>query len=150
MAQAIEPVWFTIPGKMRGKGRPRARVMGKFAHIHTDTKTANAEAMVRQFAALAMRGRNLLEGPLKLSVTVWLQRPASWSKRKRAENPIPTGKPDLDNIAKLLSDSCNGIVFTDDSQISDLRIVRLFVPDGVPECTEIIVGPIAAALAVAA
>lgn len=147
---ALEPVWFTIPGRMRGKGRPRARVMGKFAHIYTDEKTANAEAMIRQFASLAMRGRPLLVGALKLSVTMWLQRPKSWSAKKRLENPIPTGRPDIDNCVKGILDSCNGIVFADDSQISDLRIVRLFVPVGVPERTEIIVGPIAAALAVAA
>jgi Holliday junction resolvase RusA-like endonuclease len=138
----IDPVWFVIPGRLRGKGRPRARVMGKFAHIHSDPKTVNAEAMVREFAAKAMAGRSLLEGAVKLSVTIWLQRPKSWSAKKWIENPIPTGKPDLDNVVKLVGDACNGILWSDDSQIADLRICRMFCPPSVPERTEIMAGQI--------
>lgn len=123
-------VRFTIPGKLRGKGRPRARVVAGHAHIHTDEKTASAEAMVRTMGAGAMAGADLIDGPIHLSVTVNLNRPASWSKRKRAENPIPTGKPDLDNVVKLIGDSLNGIVWQDDSQIASLHIVRRFVESG--------------------
>jgi Holliday junction resolvase RusA-like endonuclease len=137
-----DPVFITIPGRLRGKGRPRARVVGKFARIHTDAATASAEAVVRQFAALAIRGRPLLEGALKLNVTIWLHRPKSWSKRQRLENPIPTGKPDLDNVCKLVADSLNGIVFHDDSQISELMVKRLFIAESHPEQTEIVIGPL--------
>lgn len=134
---SVREVRFTIPGRVRGKGRPRARIVAGHAHIHTDAKTASAEAMVRTMAAQAMDGAAVLDGALHLTIVVNLNRPASWSKRKRAENPIPTGKPDLDNVAKLLGDSLNGIVWRDDSQIASLHIGRRFVEG--PEQTEIYV-----------
>jgi Holliday junction resolvase RusA-like endonuclease len=33
-----------------------------------------------------------------------------------------TQKPDLDNLVKLVLDSCNGVVFGDDSQIVELLV----------------------------
>lgn len=136
----IDPVWFTIPGRVRGKGRPRATKVGRYIHIYTDAKTVAAENEIRHVAAIAMRGKKLLLGALRLNVTIWLHRPKSWSKRRRIENPIPTGKPDLDNVIKCLSDGMNGIVFKDDSQIAALSVQRLFISEDQPEQTEVMVG----------
>lgn len=135
---------FVIPGRVGGKGRPRFTVIGGHARAYTPAKTASTEAMVRDFAAKAMDGGPLLDGPLELIVTVNLEKPTSWSKRKCAETKFPTGKPDLDNVAKLIGDALNGIVWRDDSQIAALHIARRFVTGG--ESTEIYV----LALAVAA
>lgn len=120
---------FEIPGKIGGKGRPRARVhklsSGKtFAQIYTPPDTRGAEAMVRQFASEAMKDRALFEGPVLVNVTMWLLIPKSWSKQRQLTATYATGRPDLDNIAKSIADAMNGIVYADDSQIASLHITR--------------------------
>lgn len=117
---------FTIPGRIGGKGRPKFARRGNFVTAYTPEKTRNAESMVRDFAAMAMRGTAPMSGALHLGILISLNRPNSWSKRKCTENPIPTGKPDLDNIAKLVGDSLNGICWKDDSQIASLDVARRF------------------------
>lgn len=125
----MSEVSFVIPGRLRGKGRPRAQIRhrkggGTFVHVHNDDKTISAEASVKQFAALAMRGLAPFTGPLILDVTINLNRPTSWPKKRKAAEFHATGKPDLDNIAKMLGDACNGIVWGDDSQLCEIRIRR--------------------------
>lgn len=143
-------VSFTIPGRLRGKGRPRAKLRGKFVMMHSDAATVNAEAMVRDFAAKAMAGRPLLTNAVNLTIVLYLQKPASWSRKKRLENPIPTGKPDLDNIAKLVSDAINGIVWLDDSQVATLTVSRVFGSDGEPERADVTASEFPQIVAVAA
>lgn len=137
-------VRFVIPGRVGGKGRPRATIRAGHAAVYTPAKTVNMEQMVRGFGAAAMTGKPLLDGALDMTIAISLERPVSWSKAKRAANPIPTGKPDLDNRVKLVSDSLNGIVYRDDSQISDLHVTRRFV-DGIGESVEVIVRELVAA-----
>jgi len=36
----------------------------------------------------------------------------------------PTNKPDLDNIAKIILDSLNGIAYKDDSQVVSLTVIK--------------------------
>lgn len=127
-------VSFTIPGRLRGKGRPRFRSMsvkGKtFVRTYTDAKTESGEAVVRSYAAQAMNGAPPMEGALAVEIQVVLNRPQSWSKKKRNSTFYPTGKPDADNQIKLLGDACNGIVWHDDSQISEVNFFRLYDDNG--------------------
>jgi Holliday junction resolvase RusA-like endonuclease len=129
---------FVVPGKIRGKGRPRFVRHGNFVRTFTDANTVACEATVKHFASEAMRGRPLFEGPLWLSVTVWQLHPQSWSKKRKAASVYVTGKPDADNILKLIGDACNGILWADDSQLADAHIVRKFTTDA--ERVEIEIG----------
>ena len=81
---------------------------------------------MRGFGAAAMNGAPLFDGALQLHVIVNLERPVSWSKRKRAENPFPTGKPDLDNLTKTVMDAGNHILWADDSQIVKLEATKTY------------------------
>jgi len=127
---------FTVPGRLKGKGRPKFSTRGGFARAYTPAETANAEAMVRSLAAVAMRGIALLEGPCALHVHIWLQPPASWPKKKRAMASFVTGKPDCDNVVKLIGDALNGIVWRDDSQVAELKMSRHYRLDG-GECAKV-------------
>ena len=119
-------VSFTIPGRIRGKGRPRFSRAAGVIHTYTDEKTASSEAMVKTIAALAMRGRSILQGPLGLKILVF-QRPAeSWSKKRKAAAKWIVGKPDCDNQIKLLCDSMNGIVWADDAQVAQISFERRY------------------------
>lgn len=117
---AAGPIIVTIPGEMRGKGRPRFSRRGAFVKVHTDEKTANAETWIKA-CAIDQVGMALLSGPLRVELSVGVAVADSWSK-KRKERALmqldhPTGKPDFDNVSKLVCDALNGILWRDDSQI---------------------------------
>lgn len=120
----------TIPGEIRGKGRPRFTSRGGFARAFTDAKTANMEAWVKSCAAAAVTGAPIA-GPVAVQLEVGVAVPASWSKKKReaalAGAMWPVGKPDLDNVLKLVGDACNGIVWADDRQIVRAEVVRRYM-----------------------
>jgi Holliday junction resolvase RusA-like endonuclease len=117
-----------IPGEIRGKGRPR--FSRKSGRAYTPERTATAEAWVRSRAADAHTGAPL-DGPVSIRLEVGVAVPASWSKRKRADALAgaawPTGKPDLDNVLKLVGDACNGILWADDKQIVRAEVSRRYV-----------------------
>lgn len=131
-------VAFTIPGRVSGKGRPKFARRGNFVTAYTPEKTRSMEALVRDFGAQAMHGTALMTGPLRLDIRAFLHHPESWSKKRKAATKFVTGKPDADNICKLLGDSLNGIVWKDDAQISILLFVRQYTTDG-PEQVKITV-----------
>jgi Holliday junction resolvase RusA-like endonuclease len=95
-----------LPGEPRGKERPR---YGR-GRVYTPNKTAAYERSLGWAARVAMGSRKPLLGPLKVTVTAFVAK--------------PVGKPDADNILKCL-DSFNKIVWDDDSQIVDARIVKV-------------------------
>lgn len=108
----------TLAGPPRGKGRPKfIRATG---HAYTPKPTAEYEGLLRHEGALVMDGRAPIEGPLNVTLVAYMPVPESWSKKKRREalaNTIhPTGKPDLDNLLKML-DAFNMVVWRDDAQI---------------------------------
>lgn len=116
----MTPVTLVIPGDPRGKGRPRFnRAQGR---AFTDSRTANAEGIVKVIAMAAMGDRPPFGCPVEVFVRAILPIPTSWSKKRQAEaltgDTLPTGKPDLDNVLKLIWDGLNRIVFDDDSQIT--------------------------------
>ena len=120
-------VSFVVPGKARGKQRPRATRQGR---VYTPAETVNAEAYIKMLATQAMDGAAPMDGPLWMLVKVDVAVPASWS-RKRTELALigelmPTSKPDLDNIVKLYADALNGVVYLDDKQIIDLTVRKSF------------------------
>lgn len=49
--------------------------------------------------------------------------------RRKADLGSPkVTRPDGDNLAKLVLDAANGILWTDDSQVTDLRICKKYGP----------------------
>lgn len=120
-------ITLTVPGAPVAKGRPKITTQGKFARAYTPAKTRRYEDLIRIAAAEVMQDRAPLLGAILLSVTAFVQAPKSLSKKARAEamdgTRKPVTRPDADNYAKAALDGCNGILFRDDSQVTDL-IVR--------------------------
>ena len=105
-------VQFTIPGKPVGKARARiVRRNGKVI-AYTPAKTATWSEGASWEARAAMLYRPPLQGPLVVDIWAVFEPPRS--NRHRNDHIV---KPDLDNIIKAVCDSCNGIVWNDDSQI---------------------------------
>jgi len=119
-------VQFTLAGKPMAKGRVRFTRTG---HAYTPEKTVAYEGQLAFAAQTAMNGRLPADGPVVVTLLVSMPIPASWSKKKKEQAEAgflyPTSKPDLDNFAKML-DALNLIVWNDDSQIIDMRIIKIY------------------------
>ncbi len=119
---------FMVEG-VKGKARPRVTRSG---HAFTPKETT----MYENFVRLVYREGNgeRLEGAVKAVIHVFYEIPQSYTKKRRMAIfeglELPIKKPDVDNIAKIVLDSLNGIAFRDDSQVTDL-VVRKFWTEGV-------------------
>ena len=121
---------FTVFGNPVAKGRPKFARRGNFVATYTPDKTRKYEEEVRKVATTAMKGQEPLETPLNVYIYIRLPIPQSYSK-KRTEACLeglerPTKKPDLDNYAKAIMDSLNGIVYADDSQVVELHVTKVY------------------------
>lgn len=133
-------IQIVLAGEPKGKGRPRfSRATGR---AFTPAATVTYESALRYAGYQAMNGALPLEGPLTIRIDAFVPVPKSWPKKKTASalsgELRPTGKPDGDNLAKMI-DALNEVVWRDDSQIVDWTI-RKFYSDR-PRL-EIIVGSI--------
>ena len=119
-------VEFIIPGRIGGKGRPRGVMRPGGRRFLTPDKTLSQEAMVRWYANLAMQGRPLFTGPVSLAVNVQHTYPKSWSEKRKKTTKWVTGRPDLDNVLKLIADALNKIVWDDDAQVASVVMTRQY------------------------
>lgn len=111
-------VTIVIDGPPRAKQRPRA---GK-GFIYTPRETEIEEAHVRGLGLKVMQNTSPFVGPVMLELEAVFEFPASWPDRVTSMSNVPhISRPDVDNIAKLVLDALNGVVFTDDGQVCEIR-----------------------------
>lgn len=131
-------ICFEIKGEPFYKGRHRARIVypkdGKpFIHMYPDPVTAKYEAAIAQIGRHFMAARPPVEGPLALIVHAFRKVPESWSGRQHARAYacaiVPTSRPDGDNYLKVVQDALNKIVWNDDAQIVDARVIKRYSDD---------------------
>lgn len=119
-------IMFVVPGKPHGKARPR---MTKAGHTYTPKNTVDYEKQVQVCYMSECKGVKL-EGPVTAHITAIYGVPKSASKNTRLEMLDgcirPTKKPDVDNIAKAILDSLNGLAYDDDSQVVRLSIDKVY------------------------
>lgn len=114
-----------IQEKAIGKERPRYNT--KTHTTYTPQKTKDFEQTIR---SAFINKYNILKeasyNPFKAKIIVIFKPPVSTSKKKLRElNGKPyIKKPDLDNIAKGILDSLNGLPYKDDNQIIELNIKK--------------------------
>ena len=103
-----------------GKGRPR---MTKRGHVFTPLKTRQAENEFARYVRLKMGVTNqwqAFQGPIRANLEFGFIRPKS-SKRE-----YPTVNPDIDNLIKMVLDSCNGILYKDDVQVVSVTASKVY------------------------
>lgn len=126
-----------MPLEPEGKKAPSTRIIfprdkrkKPFAVIYTTAQTRKYEAQVKALAVSAMRKREIFEGPLTVVIEAIFPVPKTWSgvKWTKAVAGVirPTGKPDGDNISKIIGDALNGVVWHDDAQVVDLRVRKFY------------------------
>lgn len=121
---------FTVPGEPQGKGRAKIVKIGGFSRMATPAKTVAYEGLVAMAAQQAMRGAQPLACACAIEVECIFAMPASMSKKNRVEalagRMRPTKKPDGDNVLKAVCDGINGVVWKDDVQAVDSRVIKRY------------------------
>jgi len=111
---------FTVYGQAVPKGRARVVRHGGFVRAFTPKKTVDWESSVAG-QAIQHKPEQLLTGAIKLGVKFYRAPLKSFSKDKRelamSGKFRPATRPDLDNLIKGVTDSLNGIMWQDDSQV---------------------------------
>jgi len=125
---ASDPIKIIVPGPPKAWERAGHRIVdkkdgGRFVSTFTPSKMRHEQSFIRSLAHTAMGNRAPLDGAIDLRVVAYMPIAASWSKRKQAaalaDEIRPTGKPDFDNLIKSLCDAIKGVVWHDDSQVTD-------------------------------
>jgi Holliday junction resolvase RusA-like endonuclease len=114
-----------IPGKAKGKGRPRFYN----GHAVTPQDTRDYETLIAM-TWKAYKGGYYEGCPLRIDITVNVLVPISRKKKERLDiargKLKPTMKPDVDNIAKIVLDGLNGVAYKDDKQVTELRVRKQY------------------------
>jgi len=121
---------FYIPGKVRGSDRPRARRLGaRGIQLYSTDANITEAAWIRSCFVQAYGNPHLLSA-IQVDIEVIVEPPASWSDKKRQAalrgEVMPIGKPDVDNIAKLQMDALKGLLWRDDTQVTDLSVRKRY------------------------
>lgn len=130
---------FIIKGKIRGKGRPRVLRSG---HTYTPKNTKDYEMLVKEsYIAQCGTQNKIKEKPVQVSIHAHFLVPKSYTKKKRKAikqgDLLPTKTPDIDNIAKIITDALNGVAYKDDKQIVVLSVIKDYVFDY--ECVAVMI-----------
>lgn len=114
---------FVVLGKPIAKARPR---MTRQGFAYTPQKTVNYENLIKYTFQSEFPSHEPFLGLIEANITCIFDIPKSYSKKKTKElletHNNYNHKPDLDNIAKIILDSLNGIAYKDDSQVTILHI----------------------------
>ncbi len=128
---------FTVLGQPKPAGSKRAFVNPKTGKaIVVDSSGAKGKdwrTLVRDAGAEAMDGRTPLSLPLQVTMVFFQPRPKShYGTGKNAAilkpgaPPRPTTRPDALKLARAVEDALTGIIWRDDSEIVDERLVKLY------------------------
>jgi len=156
-----DAIALSFPGVPVAKGRPRAlaRIVKQggiaraIVQLITPPATREAEARLQKLAKAYMAadvrpgGRNAprepLGGPVRMQIVAVYTPPPSWPKAAIAACHsglvFHTGKPDADNLAKLVGDALNEIAYHDDSQVAELIVRKRY---GSRARTDITISPL--------
>jgi len=120
-----------ISGDPVGKQRPRHDPTHPNQKPHTPEKTRDYEKRIGW--AWKQAHGPMYEGPVEISVTIFLQCPKSYSKKTReamlSGEILPTRTPDCSNVLKSAKDGLNKIAYKDDSQIAKTNTERFYAEE---------------------
>lgn len=103
-----------------GKQRPRLVTRGRFSRAYTPKKTADwTKEAQRAIRHLHSGGPIEKSIPIEVKVIAVHKRPQRLQRKCDQVGRIwKTTKPDIDNIAKIVYDAGNGLLWADDAQIA--------------------------------
>ena len=120
---------FTVFGQPVAQGRPRASARNGLVRLYDPEKSRSYKELVYS-EAVKVKPDTPLTGELSVIITAYFPIPKSKSNKFReaalSGEINPTTKPDTDNIAKIMLDSAQGILFIDDKQVVELMVRKRY------------------------
>jgi Holliday junction resolvase RusA-like endonuclease len=125
-----------VYGEPVPQGRPKFVRIGNHVHTYDPEKSRSYKQLVRFWVTQHLKkidGFKPYENALCVDLTFFLGIPSSWTKKRKLEASQgqirPTKKPDTDNLVKCVTDSCNGLLWVDDSIITDLTARKRYTSE---------------------
>lgn len=136
--KSYKKIWFTVPGKIVGKGRPRFTTQGRFVRAYTPKKTRDYEQKIAMYYRKATSYKS--NKALRVKIFAYREVPKSTTKKLKKwlleKVFLCTVKPDIDNIIKVVLDALNDVAYYDDIQVCQLVIMREYAEN---ECLKVCV-----------
>jgi len=117
-------VHLRIEGLPKPQGSKRV-FNGRVVEAAGNALKAWRKAIAQECHAQISEGHKLLTGPVAVEATFYLPRPASVTEKQR---PLPIVPPDIDKLARGLLDGIgqSEVIWGDDSQVVDLRVLKVY------------------------
>ena len=109
------------------KGKP-------FVNMYDTTPNKKYKKFLHPILHNLMFALPILDGPLAVSLTMYMPHPKTGKRRHFHQMT-----PDVDNLAKIILDAMNGIVYHDDKQIVCLTVKKRYCRVGDEPRTDVIV-----------
>lgn len=123
---------FIVPGTPKAEERHRSTIIGGHIHSYEPVDSKNQKSFIKFIALHEMQRTDFAKTELPIHMEIWAYAPLTKSMSKKlkeralAGKEYPTKKPDVDNIAKLMQDALNDLVYVDDKQIVDLLVYKRY------------------------
>lgn len=122
-----------IYGEPVAQGRPRFTTVNGFARAYDPAKSRKFKQWVRFCAIQEVKkidGFKPFQNACVLDVTFYRHIPSSWSKKKRmdADSGLirPITRPDCGNYEKGFYDALTGVIWVDDSIVTDKHVRKRY------------------------
>ena len=129
----MSEIKLVIYGEPVAQGRPRFTTVHGYARAYDPAKSRNFKQWVRLCAIQAVKkidGFKPFQNACIVDVTFYRHIPSSWSKKKRMEADSgiirPITRPDCGNYEKGFYDALTGIIWVDDSIITDKHVRKRY------------------------
>jgi Holliday junction resolvase RusA-like endonuclease len=127
---------FTVPGKPKGKGRPRFARVGDYVKTYTPAETRAWEQVIRDAFIDKAEELGIIYpradyGSIQIWIRCFFPVPQAWPKWKKEyaageTMPHTTKGADWDNLGKIICDALNTVAWQDDAHISDGWVIRRY------------------------
>jgi len=119
-----------LPIKPRGK----QSVRGTDNNYYTPKQTKELMNFIGLYVQLEMRKLGIVtlarDIPVRASLVYYLEPLKSFTKSQKElallKKILPTIKPDVDNVQKLIFDGMNKIFYQDDAQIAEVHVTKFY------------------------
>ena len=117
-----------VDGKIIGKERPRVNMYT--GNVYTPGNTKEYERYLQCLFVIKYPKYVPIETKAKVTIIAYFEIPKSTSKKNTelmlSGEIVPTKKPDIDNIAKVILDGLNKLAFKDDNLVSKIEVEKRY------------------------
>lgn len=121
---------FTVFGVAQPQGSAKAFMPknARFPIVTSDNPQLKGwRQLVAQAASRALEGSGIfLEGPIQVCADFYLPRPKSIGGKPKAH----LTRPDVDKLSRAIGDALTGVLYRDDSQITQLKVTKAYARVG--------------------